>query len=96
MNGETAQLEDIATVWTTPNGAPARFIWHGRRYLVHARPVPWVDRVRWWLPDERHVDGPVEQRMWQVQAREVDSGELLIFDLAVRDTPQWPARPISD
>lgn len=34
--------------------------------------------------------------MWQVQAKALDDGEMLIFDLAVNDGPRWPVRAIFD
>lgn len=38
----------------------------------------------------------VERPMWQVQAKALDDGEMLIFDLAVADGPQLSIRVISN
>ena len=85
-------LSEPATVWVTASGAPERLVWRGRRFLVHARPVPWVDRIEWWMleqraPREAHV--PIEQPMWQVQIRAVDDHEILLVDLAAGDGGRW-------
>ncbi|MCM1011823.1 DUF6504 family protein [Brevibacterium sp. XM4083] len=97
---DTMHREEVATVWTTISGAPERFIWHRRRFVVCARPIPWMARVRWWKDNTDLVGARnarmVERPMWQVQAKALDDGEMLIFDLAVADGPHWSIRVVSD
>ncbi|MGP5390273.1 hypothetical protein [Glutamicibacter arilaitensis] len=100
MDTDTAVEAQLATVWTTPQGAPARLVWNQRRFIVYTRPIPWSARIPWWetAPASRKTSGEpmVEQAMWQVQAKALDDGEMLIFDLAVSDGPRWPVRAIFD
>lgn len=84
----------VATVWSTPGGAPERFVWEGRRYVVVSRPIPWLERVPWWeqpAGTTPRTDGApvVERRMWQVEARALDTGEILTLDLAVGPGQRW-------
>ncbi|GAA4925839.1 DUF6504 family protein [Nesterenkonia massiliensis] len=98
MSAEAAVLPDSATVWTTPEGAPARLVWGHRRFIVTDRPIPWIDRTPWWESLSRMPAGKAdmqEQQMWQVQATAED-GQILIFDLAVMPGQQWPVTGIYD
>ncbi|TQL64787.1 hypothetical protein [Rarobacter faecitabidus] len=85
-------------VWTTPDGAPARFIWNQRRFVAWAKPLPWIARIPWWEVDADRGPNPadrgVEQAMWQVEAKALDNGEILIFDLGLIDPPQWRIRAV--
>ena len=87
--------EQLATVWTGPDGAPARFVWQQRRFVVCGHPIPWTDTGQHSAATDRSraVSGGV---MWQVQARALDNGELLIFDLAVTDSRHWPVTAVFD
>ncbi|GAA1119091.1 hypothetical protein [Nesterenkonia jeotgali] len=100
MTSGAAVERDTATVWTTPSGAPERLVWGGRRFLVVAKPIPWVDRTVWWdLSPRVPVGGAaqlLEQPMWQVQAKALDIGELLILNLAVTDGQHWPITAVFD
>ena len=92
-------LGEPATVWLTASGAPERLVWRGRRFLVHARPVPWVDRIEWWVLEQRaSLDArvPIEQPMWQVQIRALDDGEILLIDLAAGADGKWQVTSIHD
>lgn len=40
MDTDTAVEAQLATVWTTPQGAPARLVWNQRRFIVYTRPIP--------------------------------------------------------
>ncbi|MFV0405483.1 MAG: DUF6504 family protein [Propioniciclava sp.] len=97
---DTMHRGEVATVWTTPSGSPERFIWNLRRFVVCARPIPWMSRVRWWNNASELIDTTksrmVERPMWQVQAKALDDGEMLIFDLAVDAGPHWSIRVVSD
>lgn len=96
---DTMVNERAATVWTTPDGAPQRFVWQQRRFVVCAKPIPWIDRVPWWETSARvpvHGGAMVEQSMWQVQAKALDNGELLIVDLAASETSQWAVTAVFD
>lgn len=96
MDALARHLDQIATVWTSPDGAPARLVWNRRRFLVCGKPLAWF------APEgpTSGEDGPTgsreETRMWQVQARAVDNGELLIFDLAAGRGPEWTVAHIFD
>lgn len=100
MSVDPAAQQMVATVWTTPAGAPERLIWAGRRFVVSAKPIAWMDRISWWESPMRiprgHAAQAVERPMWQVTAKALDNGELLIFDLAVSSSPQWPITAIYD
>ncbi|WP_300344625.1 DUF6504 family protein [Nesterenkonia sp.] len=100
MTADAAVQQETATVWTTPQGAPARLLWAGRRFTVIAKPIAWMDRISWWESSLRVPAGSaaavVERPMWQVQARAVEDGEILIFDLAASDGAQWPITAIYD
>lgn len=92
-------LVEPATVWVTASGAPERLVWRNRRFLVHARPVPWVDRIEWWMLEQRasrEARVPIEQPMWQVQIRAVDDGEILLVDLAVGQGGRWQVTGVHD
>lgn len=97
---DTMRPEEVATVWTTSSRAPERFVWHRRRFVVCTRPIPGMARVRW-LKDDTELlrtrkARMFERPMWQVQAKALDDGEMLIFDLAVAGGPHWSIRVISD
>lgn len=84
----------VATVRTTPGGAPERFVWEGHRYVVVSRPIPWLERVPWWdqpisASSESGSTAVVERRMWQVEARDLDTGEILTLDLAIGPGQRW-------
>lgn len=94
MTADVVAEHGTATVWTTAAGAPERLVWGGQRLLVVAKPIGWVDRRPWWEHSPRvpagEADQLLEQQMWQVQVKAMDTGELLIVDLAVTDGQQWP------
>lgn len=100
MAANCALDTQVATVWTTPEGAPARFVWSGRRFVVCAKPILWIARMPWWETSTRPPTGSnttmVECAMWQVQAKALDDGQLLIFDLAATEQAQWPVTAIFD
>lgn len=88
-----------ASVWTTVSGAPERLVWRGRRFLVHSKPIPWVDRIEWWMLEQRvprKAAMPIEQRMWQVQIRAIDDGEILLVDLAADTDGKWRVMKVHD
>lgn len=95
-----ASSREFALVWTTSQGAPQRLIWAGRRFVVVAKPIAWVDRLSWWELSPRAPRGQslalLEQPMWQVQVQDVDHSELLIFDLVASTGRQWPVTGIYD
>jgi len=86
-------VDEPTVVWATPSGAPERLEWRGRRWLVCARPVPWIDRVPWWLGVPRAPKGGaaglVEQPMWRVQAMDSSGSDVVGLDLAVGTTGDW-------
>lgn len=100
MASSAAVERDTATVWTTAAGAPERLVWGGRRFVVVTKPIPWVDRTAWWESSPRVPVGGasqlLEQPMWQVQAKALDTGELLIVDLAVSEGQHWPITAVFD
>ncbi|MGO1523945.1 MAG: DUF6504 family protein [Nesterenkonia sp.] len=100
MTAEPALHQRVATVWTTPAGAPHRLVWAGRRFVVVAKPIAWMDRTSWWESPVRVAAGQaaqaVERPMWQVTAKALDNAELLLFDLAVSSGDQWPITAIYD
>ncbi|MDR1388076.1 MAG: DUF6504 family protein [Propionibacteriaceae bacterium] len=100
MRSSPRVLDDFATVWTTPTGAPARFLYRGRRFVVTARPVFWIDRLPWWRQVSRVPPGraanALEQPMWHVRAVAAD-GPDLTFDLAADpDSDQWRVSGVYD
>lgn len=100
MSADAAAHCDAARVWTTASGAPEQLVWEGRRFVVVAKPIGWVDRVSWWEHSPRVPAGGaaemLEQPMWQVQVKAVDTGELLIVDLAVTEGQMWPITAVFD
>jgi hypothetical protein len=86
-------LDEPVVVWTTPSGAPQRLEWRGRRFVVCAKPTPWVDRVPWWRLTTRAPAGAggqlLEQPMWRVQAMALDDKEVVVLDLAVGTQGDW-------
>lgn len=100
MAAYAAVEQETATVWTTSSGAPERLVWAGRRFVVVAKPIGWVDRTAWWENSPRVPVGQagdlLEQPMWQVQIKALDTGELLIVDLAVTEDRQWSITAIFD
>lgn len=100
MSAEPAPHHDLATVWTSAEGVPQRLIWAARRFLVVSKPIAWTEHQRWWETSARVPKGTsshvIERAMWQVQAKALDNGELLIFDLAVSEDSQWPVTGIYD
>ncbi|WP_022872785.1 DUF6504 family protein [Nesterenkonia alba] len=102
MTAETSacQDQDLATVWTDPQGVPEHLFWCGRRFVVMAQPIAWQDHAIWWETPARVARGTgralVERPMWQVTARALDNGQILIFDLAVTAGHQWPVTGIYD
>lgn len=100
MTANCALDTQVATVWTTPPGAPTRFVWSGRRFVVCAKPIPWTARMRSWETSTPAPTGSastvVECAMWQVQAKALDDGQLLIFDLVATEQAKWPVTAIFD
>ncbi|MDR6891607.1 DUF6504 family protein [Falsarthrobacter nasiphocae] len=100
MTAQTALNPGTARVWTSAAGAPSRLVWNGRRFVVVSKPIPWMARDAWWETAARAPMGEgaemVNRPMWQVQARALEDGELLIFDLAVTQGPVWPVTGIFD
>jgi len=92
MLAEAATLDDCATVWTTPSGAPARFVYRGQRFTVTARPQFWIDRLPWWAGNRAPAGsgaGLMEQPMWHVLAAP-EGAEPVTFDLAADpDSNHW-------
>lgn len=91
----------VATVWTTRDGSPEKFVWEGRRYIVVSRPIPWLERVPWWEQPSRTAPGTddaavVERRMWQVEAKALDTGEILTLDLAIGPGQRWSIVAVFD
>jgi hypothetical protein len=84
-------VAEPAVVWTAPNGVPTKLEWRGRRFVVCARPTPWIDRVPWWRQvagePGAEAGGLLEQPMWQVQA--TDGEEVVRLDLAVGPPQDW-------
>lgn len=101
MTAETTAACATATVWTTAHGAPERLIWGGKRFIVVSKPIPWVDRSSWWdhsprVPAGQTAADVLERQMWQVQIKSLETGEMLIVDLAVSDTAQWLITAVFD
>ena len=84
-----------AEVWTSDDGAPVKFIYRGRRFTVISRPVHWIGRRdRWWeglrrIP-QQNVTELLERDMFQVEAQDIDDGEVLHFDLESTEGREWP------
>lgn len=98
METAPAQAADFAQVETTDGGAPRAFVWRDRRFVVVTKPIPWIEKIRWWETASRAGRGQAtvtERAMWQVQAR-ADDGQILIFDLAVENSRHWPVTGIYD
>ncbi|MDR2897065.1 MAG: hypothetical protein LBV30_10540 [Propionibacteriaceae bacterium] len=79
---------ELIPVWLK-DGLPDRLEWRSRHWLVSRRPMPWIDRMPWWVTAA--VDGEVhlgEQAMWRVQAIDPSSGDVVLMDLAVEE-PGW-------
>lgn len=85
----TAQTPTAVRVACADDGSPRRFIWGGRRVRVIGKPIPWIGRRPWWELTRRAERGTVaatfERDMWHVEARDIDSGEVLTLDLAVEE-----------
>lgn len=100
MSADPIPHDEVVTVWTTAEGTPARLVWSERRFAVVAKPIAWTAHLPWWKTSTRVPRGKsshvVERAMWQVQARAIDDGQLLIFDLAVTEDSQWPVTGIYD
>ncbi|MCT1608063.1 hypothetical protein M3B43_12250 [Nesterenkonia massiliensis] len=90
MSSERAQ------VWTTERGAPEKLIFRGQRMKVVHRPIYWVGRREpWWqnlrrLPETDAV-ALLERHMWQITAKDIDTGEILTLDVEVTEGRDWPA-----
>lgn len=97
MSAETVESEQLtrtAQVWTTERGAPAKFIFEGRRFVVCARPIFWIGRHDAWWTKVRRLPktGAVhllERPMYQVEAKDIDNGEILHFDLEISKSREW-------
>lgn len=100
MSVDPLPHDEVAAVWTSGDGAPVRLVWSGRRFVVVAKPISWTAHLPWWENVTRVPRGQsshvVERAMWQVQAKAVDDGQVLIFDLAVIEGSQWPVTGIYD
>jgi hypothetical protein len=100
MLANAATLDDCATVWTTPAGAPARFVYRGKRFTVVTRPQFWIDRLPWWTRTGRAPAGGgaglLEQPMWHVTAA-TEGAPPVTFDLAADpDSNYWPVTGVYD
>lgn len=89
---------DSIEVWTSDTGAPTRFVYRGRRWLVTGRPQRWMARQAWWDTQTRVPRGTaataIEQPVWQVDAAAIDDGETVQLQLAVdRERRRWHILP---
>lgn len=55
-------------VVTDEIGAPVRFRWRGRRYLVRAVIVHWVEAVPWWRGSFPAYPASGQRQVWRVEA----------------------------
>ena len=85
----TAPADIRVRVACADDGSPRRLIWGHRRLRVIGRPVQWFGRRPWWKTARRAEPGTagdlIERPMWQVQAQDVETGEILTLDLARED-----------
>lgn len=85
----TTQTPAAVRVACADDGSPRRLIWGGRRLTVIQKPIPWIGRRSWWELTRRAERGTTaaifERDMWHVEARDVDTGEVLTLDLAVEE-----------
>lgn len=78
---------------------PALFLWRGRLHLVRAVLAQWSQRVPWWRSEvgsgggDEVVPGagPLERRVWRVEAGAGRSGGTGVYDL-VEDGQWWLER----
>ncbi|WP_146341763.1 hypothetical protein [Nesterenkonia sp. NBAIMH1] len=91
---ETGQQVRTAQVWTTAGGAPLKFIFEDRRFVVCSRPIFWIGRHEGWWTRVRRLPKTdaaklLERPMYQVQAKDIDNGEILTFDLEISEAREW-------
>lgn len=86
----TTESPAAVRVACADDGSPRRLIWGVRRLTVIRKPIPWIGRRSWWELTRRAERGGtaaaiLERDMWHVEARDVDTGEVLTLDLAVEE-----------
>lgn len=82
-------IEEQVSVLVGASGMPVQVVWRACRYTVVGRPVPWVDRNRWWTWVVQHSPQIVEQPMWTVRLAAPDTGEVMEADLSVTAGDWW-------
>jgi hypothetical protein len=75
------------------DGRPARFVWRGRLYTVHAILEHWVINREWWQDPEAEPGQP-ELEFWRVEASPGQGMTASVYELR-RDaaTDAWTLRP---
>ena len=82
-------IEEQVSVLVGASGTPLQVVWRAHRYKVVGRPVPWVDRNRWWTWAAQRSPQIVEQPMWTVRLAAQDSGDVMEADLSVTAGDWW-------
>jgi len=74
------------------DGRPARFVWRGRLYTVHAILEHWVINREWWQDPEAEPGQP-ELEFWRVEASPGQGMTAGVYELR-RDaaTDAWTLR----
>ena len=62
------------------DGAPVRFRWRGRRYVVRAVMATWVESVPWWPRETRGGRGSGQRDAWRVEAAAA-TGVVGVYEL---------------
>ena len=66
----------LAEVGVDPAGAPTRFLWQGRHYLVRAVLLSWLESALWW---QRFC---ADRQIWRVLASSSRDGTEGVYDIA--------------
>jgi hypothetical protein len=83
---------DPVNVQARDDGRPARFVWRGRLYTVHAILEHWVINREWWQDPEAEPGQP-ELEFWRVEASPGQGMTAGVYELR-RDaaTDAWTLR----
>jgi hypothetical protein len=86
-----AHIGEAVAVLVDQEGAPIRFRWREKTYLVVTRPVRWFSKTEWWVGDRAPKgvgSNSIELEVWKFLASENDARSTFVL-LHNKVTNSW-------
>ena len=87
-----ATPRSLVRVRVDDRGFPTQFGWRGRRYVVVAVLLTWLESSAWW---RRNSYESRDWRVWRVEAAADRSESLGVYDISTSDD-RWFVRRVMD